>query len=74
MLHATLCSSVFALGEPHRQASHPDYVPSVFPAVYKQAKRRDQRGPRYRRLEQRRVTSGNSFPQPKVKILLQVSQ
>lgn len=38
MLDVTLCSSVLASGEPHRQAGHPDYVPSVFPAVYKQAR------------------------------------
>ena len=48
MLDVTLCSSVLASGEPHRQAGHPDYVASVFPAVYKQANRKeDQRGQRY---------------------------
>ena len=52
MLDVTLCSSALASGKPHRQAGHPDYVPSVFPAVYKQAKRKeDQRGQRYCRLE-----------------------
>ena len=35
----TLCSSVFASGEPHCQVDHPDYVPCVFSAVYKQAKK-----------------------------------
>ena len=36
-------TSVLALGEPHRQAGHHDYVPSVFPTVYKQAKRKEER-------------------------------
>ena len=54
----TLCSSALALGEPHHQVEHPEYVPSVFPAAYKQAKRReDQRRQRYCRLKQRRLES-----------------
>ena len=55
MYFAFLSGHVHA-GEPHSQPGHPDYVPSVFPAVYKQAKRRqDQSEERYHRLQQRRL-------------------
>ena len=50
------CYAKIVVGEPHDDASHPDYIPSLFPAVYKRQKRKlDQIEQRYNRIQKRRA-------------------